>query len=218
MTQPDPNAQGGEGAAQSDADGTGDSGTTDAGTQSGTGAADTTGAAATGQTARERELETQAAALRDRMQAADRRASTFEAELRQLKDKDLPEIEKLKRDTDEYKRQAETAKAELSQARIQIAFLSDNTYEWHDPKMALKAIDTSKLDIGDDGTVSGLKLILDGLAKESPWMVKPKTTDGNADAGPPGTPPMNTGGQGTGTPDAKQMRKRFPAMGSRLGG
>jgi hypothetical protein len=218
MTQPDPNAQSGEGAPQSDASGAGDGGTTDAGTQSGTGAAEGASTAATGQTARERELETQAATLLGRMQAADRRASTLEAELRQLKDKDLPEIEKLKRDTEDYKRQAETAKAELSQARIQIAFLSDNTYEWHDPKMALKAIDTSKLDIADDGTVSGLKLILDGLAKESPWMVKPKADDSGGQSGAPGTPPMNSGGTGTGAPDAKTMKRRFPALGSRLGG
>src|SRR5688572_17208868 len=110
--------------------------------------------------------------LRTQLQAADRRRQEFETELRALKDKDLPELEKIKRDAEENAKELERARTELRTARIENAFLNANTYTWHSPAAAMKLLDMSGVDIDADGNVTGLKEALKKLAAENPFLLK----------------------------------------------
>lgn len=212
MTQPDPNAQSGEPGTQSGGAGTGTGETLDPGTQSGGETGQVTPPAETGKMVPEAEVE----AVRARMRAADQRASQFEAELRQLRDKDLPAAEKLQRDYDEAVARAEKAETDLRSTRIDNAFFRDNTHEWHNPDRARALLDMSKVDIDDQGTVTGLKNAIDALAKSDPYLIKPpKADDGEANNTPPGTAPGNAGGSGGGQPSKEKMRTRFGALRNR---
>jgi hypothetical protein len=181
-------------------------GTTDPGTQSGTGSGET----GTDDSARQ-ELDRQ----RERTRAADKRAADLEAELKQLRDKDLPEQEKLKRDHEEALKRMEALERELQESRVANAFLSDNEFDWHNPQRALKSVDLSSVDIDKGGNVTGLKEALRKLAKDEPYLVKPKDSEGKTETKDT-TPPMN-GQTGTQKPNAGAMVQRFPAMRSRGG-
>ena len=86
-------------------------------------------------------------AIRTRMQAADRRSGELEAQLRQLRDKDLPEAEKLKRDYQESVKQVETLQSTNNELALKVAFLEDNTYSWQNPKRAMQLVDESQITV-----------------------------------------------------------------------
>lgn len=157
--------------------------------------------------------------LRARMQAADQRAGKAEQELKALRDKDLPEAEKLKREHGELAEKVSQLTDQLRQARIDNAFLKDNTHSWHDPGAALRMADLAGVQIDEEGGVSGLKEALAELAKKNPWMLKPKS-EGDGDAGTNtgqaavGTPPMN-GKAGTQRSDRGAQARRFPMLNTR---
>jgi hypothetical protein len=56
--------------------------------------------------------------------------------------------------------------------RLQVAFLSDNSYEWHDPDDALRLADLSEVEIDEDNLVIGLDEALKDLAKRKPHLIK----------------------------------------------
>jgi hypothetical protein len=155
--------------------------------------------------------------MRARMQAADRRASEREAELKQLRDKDLPEAEKLKRDYEETLTALATAREQNKTLAIGNAFSMENTHDWHDPKAALSMLDRSRLEVADDGSVTGMKVALKALAESNPWMLKPKADAGAASGPAVGVPPINGGGAPAGK-NTQDMKARFPGLRSRLGG
>jgi hypothetical protein len=172
---------------------------TDAGTQSGTNPEAAQAVA-------------EANALRERMKAADQRAAKFEAELKQLRDKDLPEAEKQTRELQEAQEKV-TALSETNKAlALKVAFLSDNTFTWHNPERAMKLVDLSKVEIGEDGTVSGLKDALNALAKSDEYLLK---TEKETVTPPPGTQPGNNGASGTGKPRTGALAGRLPVMNTR---
>jgi phosphoenolpyruvate synthase/pyruvate phosphate dikinase len=201
--------QSGAGETQS---GTADETTTTAttgtgeGTQSGTATVDTA------------DLERRAAeaeSLRERMKAADKRAADFEAKLRQLTEKDMPEAEKMKRDFETAQQQVTQLQETNRSLALKVAFLSDNTYSWHNPERALKLVDLDQLEIDADGKVSGLNDALKALATSDPYLVKQdvKTEDNKT---PPGTAPGNNGSNGSGQKPAKQLESRFPVLRTRV--
>lgn len=152
--------------------------------------------------------------LRERMRAADQRASQFEQELKKLRDKDLPEVEKLKRDFQEASERAAKAEQELAKARIENAFLADNTYKWRNPATALRLLNTDKITIDSDGTVTGLRDALDELAKSDPYLLDDvKDTKKETK---PGTAPANNGSAGGNKPDRNAVTRRFPALRTRV--
>lgn len=210
MTYPDPGAQSGTDpnvsgvGSEGDASGTSGEGTSDPAAQSGE------PTAPTGRVYTEAEVE----AIRKRMQAADQNRSRAEAELAQLKGKDLPEAERLKAETAKLQEELEKANTRLRNSLISNAFLRDNTHEWHDPETALSLLDLSAVDIDMEGeTVSGLNHAITALAKAKPFLLKPKPDAGSsAPAGPGGTVPANNGGSGSGKPNAAKLAGRFTAM------
>lgn len=150
----------------------------------------------------------------ERTRAADERAAKVEAELKKLRDKDLPEHEKLARDYEEATKTVEALRVTNAQLALDNAFLSDNSYEWQNPKRALQLIDRSQVTIEDDGTVSGMKDALKALATSDPYLLKPKTE--KEPEKPGSTAPGNNGNTAATKPNVKQMVSRIPALGTRV--
>jgi hypothetical protein len=200
-------AEGSQSGAGDDTSGTGNSGTetnSGAGTQSGTETATNTEA----EVAR-REAED----LRARMKAADQRAAKFETELKQLRDKDLPEQEKLLRDHAEVVKERDSLLEGNRALALKVAFLSDNSVTWHNPERAMKLVDLSNVEIDADGKVTGLKDALAALAKSDAYLVK--TEKEQEKETPPATAPGTNGANGTGKPSTKTLSSRFPALNTR---
>lgn len=153
-------------------------------------------------------------ALLARMRAADQNRSKAELELKNLKDKDIPALEKAQRDLAEANRKAEEAAEALKASRIENAFLADNKYKWKNPKTALKLADLSKVEVLEDGSVSGLSAALEALAKSDPYLIDTEPTPETK--GSTGAPGAGGGGKpGDGKLDMKALTTRFPAMRTR---
>lgn len=207
MSQPE-----GEGVQSGAADGT-QSGTVDPTT--GTGTPDpTTSTDGTQSGANPGEADRLAETYRTRMQAADRRAAQFEAELKQLRDKDLPEQDKLKRDYEDAIKKNEDLAASNKELALKTAFLEDNSYKWQNPKRALQLVDLSQVEIQADGTVSGLKDALKALATSDPYLLVTEAVPPKNEPG--GTAPGNNGGTGGQRPNGKAMAARIPALQTRV--
>lgn len=151
-----------------------------------------------------------------RTQAADKRAAEFEQQLRQLRDKDLPEAEKLKRDFEESQAQVTKLQGVNQELALKVAFLSDNTYSWHNPDRALKLVDLSQVTIEEDGSVSGLKEALKALATSDDYLVKKEATEKQVETKPASTAAGNNGGAGGSAPSRAKLTSRFPTMGTRV--
>jgi hypothetical protein len=150
----------------------------------------------------------------ERTRAADERAAKVEAELKKLRDKDLPEQEKLARDYEEATKTVESLRATNSELSLKVAFLEDNTYQWQNPKRAMQLIDLSQVSIEDDGSVSGLKDALKALATSDPYLLKPKTE--KEPEKPGSTAVGNNGSTATTKPNTAKMVSRIPALGTRV--
>lgn len=222
MTQPDPSAQSGApdqtGAQSGAAGGDGTTSTTDAGAQSGTTTTTTTDS---GTVSRD-EFERVIGQFRTQIQAADKKRNDAETQLQAIKDKDLPEMERLKRDAEAHKAEAERLREQAKQNAVQLAFLKENTVKWVDAGAALKLVDMTDVVVNDDGTVTGLKVAMEKLAKAMPFLVDKGTAapDGNAanasnaNPGAAGAPPMN-GRTGSNQTDTNALANRIPALASR---
>lgn len=207
----------GEGA-QSGADGT----QSGAGEATGTGSGTTTETGTTAQSGGENQpnatTDTVSRADLDaviaRMKAADQRAGNAERELKQLRDKDLPEAEKLQRDFQAAQEQVQKLQVTNQQLALKVAFLTDNTYTWHNPETALKLVDLSQVTVEEDGTVSGLKDALKALATSNDYLIKKEATQEAPK--PTGTAPANNGGSTGARPNNKGMVARIPALQTRV--
>lgn len=153
-------------------------------------------------------------AVRNRMTAADQRASKAEQELQKLRDKDLPEAEKLKRDYETSQKQVTELQATNQKLALEVAFLKDNTYTWHNPQSALKLVDMSQVTINEDGSVSGLKDALKALATSNDYLVKKEAAA--VETPPAGTATGNNGGSSSTKPSTKGMAARLPALATRV--
>jgi hypothetical protein len=148
--------------------------------------------------------------LRNQLSAADQNRTKAEAELKAIRDKDLPELDKAKSEATEAQARADRAEAKLKEVLLQNAFLTDNTHKWRNPASALKLLDMSKITISSDHTVTGMKDAVTALAKSDAYLLEPDKPE--TPATPPGTQPGNNGGQGTGAPALKGMESRIPAL------
>ena len=205
--------------AQSGADGTQSGAGEVNGTGSGTTTADGTTAQSGGETGTGTQTEDKVSrseldTVLNRMKAADQRATKAEQELRQIRDKDLPEAEKLKRDYADAQAKVEKLTTANNELALKVAFLSDNTYPWHNPERALRLVDLSQLEIGEDGSVRGLKDALKALAASDPYLVKQEVKETNT--APAGTAPGNNGSSSNAKPSAKGLASRIPALNTRV--
>lgn len=211
MTQPDPSAQSGAPSQPGPSAGTAGDGTVATppeGGQSATTPPEPTPPATVSAAEFER--------LRVQLSAADKKREEAQRELQAIRDKDLPEIERLKRDNAAAQEAQARLTAQLKDQAVELAFLRDNKVRWKDSAAALKLLDRSAIQISEDGTVDGVKLASEKLAKQYPWMVDDATPDGAAPATPPagGAPPMN-GNTSTDKNATKGLVSRLPALASR---
>lgn len=216
MTQPDPSAQSGvpdpnagQSAGTTGVDGSSTTTTQPEGAPSGT----TTTAETTPATVSQADFDRVVTQLR----AADQNRSKAEQALQQLRDKDIPEMDRLKRDNQALTEQIDRLKDNDKKNAVKLAFFAENSVKWHDAAAALQLADMSNVVINDDGTVTGLKKALEDLAKAKPYLVDKGTQeqpDNTGNAGTAGAPPMN-GRPGTTKPDTNALVSRIPALGSR---
>ncbi len=195
-----------------------------AGTQSGSSGSDgsTTGTTSDGNTdskAQSGQEETVSRsefdALMKRMQAADQNRSKAEQELQALRDKDLPEAEKLKRDFSALQEENTQLKAKLESTILNNAFLSNSTYKWKDADAALKLADLSGVTIDSDGKVHGLEAALKDLAAKKKYLLEESSED-DKQKQTGGAPSMGGGGTNRDTGSSrKSLTKTFPALGRR---
>jgi hypothetical protein len=151
---------------------------------------------------------------RERTLASDKRAADIESQLKQLRDKDLPEAEKVKRDFEESQAQVQQLQETNTALALKVAFLSDNTYSWHNPERALKLVDLSQVEIEADGSVRGLKDALKALATSDAYLIKQEVKEESKPQG--GTAPGNNGQSGTSRTGSKGMAARIPALNTRV--
>jgi hypothetical protein len=207
----DPNAQGGTGTPGTDP-------ATGQAPQSGQ--PPTSPEPTTGQPAKTAaELQAELEATRRRMQAADQNNAKLQADLKKLQDAQLSEQDRLKRDHEEATKRIAALEEENHRLRLQNSFVTDKTYDWHDPQAALKLADLSEVKVDEKGVVTGLKEAIKAVADANPWMLKPKDDGGSGGSQQP--PAGSTGATGTPGrqptgPDRTALEKRFPAMRGRV--
>lgn len=150
-------------------------------------------------------------AVMRRMQAADRRASAAEAQVKEFKQKDLSELEKKTGQVEELETTLSQRDERIQELQMELAFFKSNKVEWHDPALARKEIDMSLVSVEDDGTVKGMDKALKKLAEDKPFLVK--TGDGKKQA---------SGGSFNGdrkkpASDSKILAGKYPALRGRGG-
>lgn len=116
------------------------------------------------------------------------RVDELEKEVQKLK-ADAPGDDDLKKEVGSLEKSVETLTGSLQEARLKIAFLSDNSYQWQNPGLALKAADLSDVEIDDDGKVHGLTAALEKLASENEYLLKKEEKPKRTPAGKTGSRP-----------------------------
>lgn len=156
-------------------------------------------------------------AIRAQLSAADQKRQAAEDKLKQLVDKDLPEMDRLKRDNAELAKKAEEAAKALEQTRIENAFLThaDDKINWQNPATALRLLDRSKITIDSEGNVIGMKDAIEALAKSDAYLLKPKESTEPDEPPVGGTLTGNNGKGGTAGLDKNKMAARFPVVRTR---
>jgi len=158
--------------------------------------------------------------IRAQLAAADKARAEAQAAHAQLRDKDMPALQKLERDFQEATATVQTLTATNEGLRVENAFLtSTGEYEWHNPAAALQLLDRSKITTDANGNVQGMKDALKALATAHPYLLKPKTAEGTGTTPPPpGTSPANGGiaPPAGAAQDKNTLAGRFPALRQKL--
>lgn len=175
------------------------------------------GAASTGTAGGEEDLDT----VRNRMKAADRRASAAEKELKDLRDAQLSETEKKDKELEELRAFRPEAEKVIANLEAKVAFLSINDVAWHDPAIALSQIDFSTV-TDEDGKIDNaeLKKAVKKLAEGKSYLVKTSTGESGGGAGEGQGAGASGGGVGSGKGGSKkggalsdeELRQRYPAL------
>lgn len=164
--------------------------------------------------------------LRAQLAAADQKRAEAERNFAQLRDKDVPELQKATRDLQEAQAALAERDQRISALQVENSFFKDNTFDWHSPAAALQLLDRSRITVDNDGNVTGMKDALKALATAQPFLLKPAAAGGDQGTGQPagttpppqGTNPANGGiappaGQAA---DKNALARRFPALKQKL--
>ena len=117
----------------------------------------------------------------DQREEARKELKDAKAEIAKLKKEGTPD-EALKAEVEQTTKANEKLTAENTRLRLENAFLTENGFDWVDPKAALRLADLDSVEIDEKtGKVVGLNSALTKLAKESPYLLKPKADDGDKD-------------------------------------
>jgi hypothetical protein len=157
--------------------------------------------------------------LRERMQAADRRAAEAEKKVKDAEDAKKDDLTKAQDRVTELEQEIEQREERIRSLTLQNAFLTANEHSWHEPETALSLAESNGyLDgvVSDEGDVdkTRLKKALDRLAKEKKFLVQ--ETKGEKDDEPPASSGEPAGGRSDNSKDDRakkeQLRRRFPVL------
>lgn len=157
-------------------------------------------------------------ALQERMKAADRRASSAEQKIKEQEDAKKGDLEKANDKVKEHETTISTLQKEVSDLRLQNAFLSANEHSWHDADEALASAQRNGYLEGvvkEDGSVdkSALKTALKRLATEKKFLLKSSSSDsGSGSSGPSGGNVGSGSGSSMSAKDEEALRRKYPAL------
>jgi len=147
----------------------------------------------------------------DKRVAAEKRAEKAEGELAALKASGAGEPE-AKQALATLTEEANGLRDRVHDMALENAFLKDNGHEWQDASAALRLADLKGVEIDEDGSVHGLDLALEKLAKASPWLLREaKTKTAPKKSGSPSGSKTNQQKSG----DAERKRKytsKYPGL------
>lgn len=131
--------------------------------------------------------------------------------LKEFTDKDKGDLEKASESVQELTTRTEKAEQKAAELALQNAFLADNSFKWRNPKAALRLVDLSKVEIDDDGEVTGLNDALKALAKSDPYLLNAGDEDDEDEPkGPAGQAPKTK--KPKGTPERDKLLSKYPAL------
>lgn len=152
--------------------------------------------------------------LHNRMTAADKRSSDLQKKIAEFENAGKTESERLQQERDDALRARDDAATATRDLRIQTAFLSIDGVEWHNKSDALKMLLADymdKIDIDDNGKVTGVDAAVKAMAKEKSYLVKTEPVSSAGDQ-MNGQRKGDQGGKDKKTREA-ELRKRLPALG-----
>jgi hypothetical protein len=158
--------------------------------------------------------------LRKHLSEADRKKQEALNELKALKEKDLPELDKIKGELETTAKERDSYRGRFENLARTNAFLmasDDLKVKWANSAAALRLADLEDLEISDDGkTVDGIKDVVKNLAKEHPYLVA-KATDGDEKETAPTKSGSVVGSKKTGTkkdetPSDEELKRLYPAL------
>lgn len=147
-----------------------------------------------------------------------KKAETLEAELKALRDKDLPEAERIKAEHEAAVKERDAFRSRFETMARTNAFLmasADAKIAWANASDALRVGDLDDLEIEDDGTVPGMVEAVKELAKKKPYLLAPKDSTDTKE-----TPPKsgsvvgskNKGKKPEGEYTPEELKRLFPAL------
>jgi seryl-tRNA synthetase len=147
--------------------------------------------------------------LHARMTAADKRASEEEEKRKALEREKMSETEKVAAELKDVTAERDNLKTQVTDLRLENAFLSDNKYTWHDPQDALRLIDLDGVEV-KDGKVTGLSEAIEKLAKNKKHLLKTEE-EGKSSSAASGSATNGTR-KGDKKDPPKNYSSRFPAL------
>ena len=130
-----------------------------------------------GQNAKVKQLHDENSRRRNENKQLKTRLAELESSLKGYTDADKTELDKASEERDAFKGQVDTLTATNRKLAIQVAFLGEAGYSWHNPKTALRLLDLDGVEIDDEGEVTGLTEAVKKLADENPFLLKGKGDD-----------------------------------------
>jgi len=117
---------------------------------------------------------------------------------------------------------AKGAEETIRTLRMENVFLRLAADTFHDSAAAFKLADLSKVEVGEDGTITGMEDVVDQLADSHPYLIRqPDTVDDDTWDTPdlPSGRPMNgqRKGQGKADPSEAALIRKYPALQRRRG-
>jgi hypothetical protein len=161
--------------------------------------------------------------IQRQLSEADRKRAAAEKELQDLKDKDLSETEKTKKDLQAVTSERDSLAEEVSKLRLANAFLSANNITWNNGDVALEVARSQGYltdAISDKGEVDSKELTkaLERLAKEHKYLVKAKgDSEEEEEETPASGAPASGAGKGKQSDTARidRLKQTLPALGRR---
>jgi hypothetical protein len=161
--------------------------------------------------------------LKNQLSAADQKRSQAEAELQELKDKDLSEKDKAVKDLKAVTDERDSLLSTVNELRLANAFLSANKVTWNDGDVALSIAQAKGYladAVNDKGEVNAKELekALDKLAADHKYLVK---VTGDEDDEEEETPASGAPASGAGRKKqddqvrADRIKSQLPALGRR---